>query len=98
MCEKSFLERIAVAARKTAFGAALGIGLCAAPAISMAQTATIYGSLGNFDVVNNTGQDAHGFEIQIEGISPQAQPYSFAYQRYGAATVVPYATGIYLRW
>ena len=96
--QASILERIAGAGRKAALVALLGGGLIAAPVIATAQTATIYGSLGNFDVVNNTNQDAHGFEIQIEGITPDAQPYSFSYQRYGAATVVPYATGIYLRW
>ena len=29
----------------------------------------IIGPLANFDVVNNTGQDAYGFEIDLEGIS-----------------------------
>jgi hypothetical protein len=29
----------------------------------------IYGTLGNFDVVNDTGKTAHGFEIDLEGIS-----------------------------
>ncbi len=34
--------------------AVLGSLALAASAVSQAQTATIYGSLGNFDVVNNT--------------------------------------------
>ena len=33
-----------------------------------AQTATVYGSLGNFNTVNNTGQDACGFEVEIDGV------------------------------
>ncbi|HNC52705.1 MAG TPA: PEP-CTERM sorting domain-containing protein [Accumulibacter sp.] len=35
------------------------------PAIS---SASIIGFLGNFDVINDTGQTAHGFEIDLEGI------------------------------
>jgi hypothetical protein len=47
------------------------------PAISMALPlicmplaagASVIGSLGNFDVVNDTGFTAHGFEIELEGI------------------------------
>jgi hypothetical protein len=41
--------------------------LAVAPAAS-AQTATTYGQLSNFDVVNNTGHDAHGFEVELQGV------------------------------
>jgi hypothetical protein len=37
------------------------LGLCNLPA-----AAAIFGSLGNFDAVNNTGKPAYGFEIDIE--------------------------------
>lgn len=30
--------------------------------------AAVVGSLGNFDVINDTGKTAHGFEIELEGI------------------------------
>ena len=63
-----------------------------------AQTATVYGSLGNFDVINHTGHDAHGFEIELEGIQSSQVYYSFSYQRYGSARIIPYATGVYVRW
>ena len=72
--------------------------LLAAPRAGSAQTATIYGSLGNFDIVNNSGQDAHGFEIQLEGLQPSDVPYTFSVQRYGASVIVPYATGVSVRW
>jgi List-Bact-rpt repeat protein len=78
--------------------AALVLALIVAPVASHAQTAAIAGALGNFDVVNNTGQDAHGFEIQLEGIKPGDVYYSFSMQRYGNAQVIPYATGVYVRW
>lgn len=40
---------------------ALAAALVAGPA-----SAQVYGSLANFDAVNDTGETAHGFEIQIE--------------------------------
>lgn len=46
---------------------AVCLALMATPLLSCA-TAT-YGSLANFDVVNDTGQTAHGFEIELEGIT-----------------------------
>jgi hypothetical protein len=55
-------------ARRVALGAALLAMLSAASV--HAQSVTIFGALGNFDAANNLGQDAHGFEIQLEGIQP----------------------------
>lgn len=63
------------------------LALLAAPPAGLAETATIYGSLGNFDVVNNTGRETHGFEIEIEGLQPVDVVYSFSAQRYGASTI-----------
>jgi hypothetical protein len=37
--------------------------------IPLAAQAATFGSLANFDVVNDTGQTAHGFEIDLEGIN-----------------------------
>lgn len=66
--------------------------LAAATPLLHAQTATIYGSLANFDVVNNTGQDACGFEMEIEGV-PAGHPVgTFDAQRFGAPTIVDYVT------
>lgn len=31
-------------------------------------SASVFGTLGNFDVINDTGSTAHGFEIDLEGI------------------------------
>ena len=62
------------------------------PPAAQAQTATIYGSLGNFDVVNSTGQEACGFEVEVEGV-PYGHPIGyFAAQRYGAPTVVDFTS------
>lgn len=73
----------------------LGLG---APFTSMAQTAAVSGNLYAFDVLNNSGQPAHGFEIQLEGAVVTDLYYTFTAGRYGIPSVVPYATGVYVRW
>src|SRR5206468_2608534 len=75
----------------------LAAAACVPPAAS-AQTATIYGSLGNFDIMNNAGQDAHGFEIELEGVQVADVPYTFSVQRYGASQLIATATGVIVRW
>ena len=68
--------------------------IAASTALSVfAQSATIYGSAGNFDVVNNTGENACGFEMDLEGVSPSPKPYTYDWNRYGAATVAAYTNG-----
>jgi uncharacterized repeat protein (TIGR02543 family) len=83
---------------KISIRVALLIAALLTPLLVQAQTAAISGYLGNFDVMNNTGQDAHGFEIQLEGLKPGDVYYSFSAQRYGSPQVIPYATGVYVRW
>ena len=39
-----------------------------ATAPTLAHAVATYGSLANFDVVNDIGHEAHGFEIELEGI------------------------------
>lgn len=59
---------------------------------------TLYGSLSNFDVVNDTGQDVHGMEIEFHGASNIYSYYNW--NRYGAPTVVPFPdnSGVWVRW
>ena len=64
------------------------------------------GSLSNFDVLNNTGEPAHGFEIQMEGIQAADLTRIFGYWpalggnviRYGAGTAINTPTGVIVRW
>lgn len=44
---------------------------------------TTYGTLDNFDVINDTGSECHGFEIELEGIASTDIAYTFGapYQR-----------------
>lgn len=49
---------------KLRIAAIVAVASLAAPA-----SAQVYGSMANFDVVNDTGHDCHGFEIEIEDAS-----------------------------
>jgi hypothetical protein len=46
----------------------LTAGMLAGALPLLAQAAATFGSLANFDAVNDTGVTAHGFEIELEGI------------------------------
>jgi hypothetical protein len=70
----------------------------AAVAPVMAQTTNLFGSLSNFDVYNNTGQDAHGFQIELDGVQPQQIYGTFPATRYGAPSIIPFAGGVYVRY
>jgi hypothetical protein len=86
-----------IAACKLMRSSALLAALLAAPVASQAQV-TLFGSLANFDVYNDTGQETHGFEIELDGLTPQQAYYAFPATRYGAGTIVPFPGGVYVRW
>ena len=64
---------LATLARATGLAALVALG---APAVASAQSAIIYGSLGNFDISNDTGKVCHGFEIDIDGLQPSLCPHT----------------------
>ncbi|MDD5034649.1 MAG: dockerin type I domain-containing protein [Methylococcaceae bacterium] len=56
-----------------------------------------FGSLSNFDVVNNTGGETHGFEIELEGLSSKSITFTFGspYQyRYGTPKKIDYTDSV----
>lgn len=64
--------------------------------------ATVFGTLGNFDVVNDTGLTAHGFEIELEGLHLSAITDTFGgagrgfpttVERYGSPLITEYTVG-----
>jgi hypothetical protein len=59
-----------------------------------------YGTLSNFDVFNDTGQECHGFEIELDGVSSADISFTFGdpYQRYGNPKVVDFPGGVYVRY
>ena len=81
----------------------LGVLLTAAVVITGPASASTIGTLGNFDAVNDTGSVAHGFEIDLEGISVSDVTDTFGgpgrgfpttVERYGSPVVIPTATGV----
>ncbi len=50
-------------ATRTALGLAASLVL-----LPVTSSASVIGFLGNFDVINDTGHTAHGFEIELEGL------------------------------
>lgn len=76
--------------------ATLSLATLAPPVTARGQTTTtVFGSLFNFDVYNDTGEVAHGFEIELDGSPP---PVAFFPDRYGMPTVTPFAGGYYVRY
>ncbi|MBX9652664.1 PEP-CTERM sorting domain-containing protein [bacterium] len=85
-------------------GKALGLLLSAAmSALSMATpsiASPIYGELSNFDIINDTGQTAHGFEIELDGCD-SSQVYSTfgaPYNRYGDPTITTVGGNTFIRY
>ena len=65
-----------------------------------AYATTMYGSLGNFDCINDTGQTAHGFEIELDGCLPADVQATFGapYNRYGTPTITTDGTNTFVRY
>lgn len=75
--------------------AAIALAVASLPA---AAQVTLYGTLANFDVVNDTGGEVHGFEIEFQGASNIYSYYNA--NRYGPPQVVPFpgGGGVWVRW
>ncbi len=52
-----------------------------------AGASTAYGDLNNFDVVNDTGTQCHGFEIEIDDIHSTDITYTYDWNHYGAPRI-----------
>lgn len=73
--------------------------------VSPAPASITFGALSNFDVFNDTGQETHGFEIELHGVSSRDVTYTFGapYQRYGNPHLVDFVDasgvpGVYVRY
>jgi len=92
---KQFLKHVTIAT-------VLLAGFQIAPAQAVA--ANINGALSNFDTFNDTGKVAHGFEIELDGVSSADVQYFFGapYNRYGTPSVTDFSsngvTGVKVRW
>lgn len=76
------LQRIARTALAT-FAASCVLAL----KVSSAHASIAYGSINNFDTVNDTGVEAHGFEIELEDIHSTDVTYTFDWNHYGKASI-----------
>ncbi len=90
--------RSVLSGKRAAVTAVCSFALVAAPFAADAASAIIYGSLGNFDIANDTGKVCHGFEVEMDGVAPAQVPYSFSANRYGTPAVTATATGVRVRW
>jgi Divergent InlB B-repeat domain len=52
-----------------------------------ARASIAYGSINNFDTVNDTGHECHGFEIEIEDCHSTDITYTYNYNHYGAPRI-----------
>ena len=87
-------------ARNLVFGAALTTTVTLLSLGPAAQAATIYGSLGNFDAINDTGSPAHGFEIELDGIDSSQVLATFGspYNRYGTPITTTVGGNTFVRY
>jgi len=65
-----------------------------------ASASMVSGTLTNFDVFNTTGEDCHGFEIELHGIRPQDVRFTFGApnQRYGNPEILATQDGALVRY
>lgn len=68
-----------------------------------ARASIAYGSINNFDTVNDTGHVCHGFEIEIEDCHSTDIGYTYDYNHYGACQItednsVPGHPKTLIRW
>jgi hypothetical protein len=60
----------------------MAVGI-AALGLALPAQASFYGALTNFDVVNDTGEECHGFEIEVEDCYSRDISYCYSYNHYG---------------
>ena len=68
-----------------------------------ARASIAYGSINNFDTVNDTGHECHGFEIEIEDCHSIDISYTYDYNHYGTPKItqddsIPLHPKCVIRW
>ena len=72
----------------TSPGKAILAALCAlALGVTQSRASVAYGSINNFDTVNDTGHECHGFEIEIEDCHSTDISYTYDYNHYGTSKI-----------
>lgn len=62
-----------------------------------------YGSINNFDTVNDTGSECHGFEIELDDCHSTDVTYTYNYNHYGVPAISEDSTDpahpkVFIRW
>lgn len=57
------------------------------PATPVARASIAYGSINNFDTVNDTGTNCHGFEIELEDTHSTDISYTYDWNHYGTPSI-----------
>jgi hypothetical protein len=65
--------------------------LVAASAVP-ASASQAYGTVNNFDVVNDTGSQTHGFEIELDDIHSTDITYTYDYNHYGKPKITEFTS------
>jgi Putative Ig domain/Divergent InlB B-repeat domain len=69
-----------------------------------AYASVAYGTINNFDTVNDTGEICNGFEIELDDIHSQDITYCYSYNHYGTPDIredtfsVPGHTNVFVRY
>ncbi len=64
------------------------LACCVLPLGSVTARASVaYGTINNFDTVNDTGTECHGFEIEIEDIHSRDITYTYNWNHYGTPRI-----------
>ena len=62
-----------------------------------------WGSINNFDAVNDTGVECHGFEIELDGLHSRDISYTYDWNHYGVPKITedntdPLAPKVFVRY
>ncbi|MGZ8900222.1 MAG: InlB B-repeat-containing protein, partial [Limisphaerales bacterium] len=81
---KSISEKVALTVTSTiAKGFAVTASLLILTLFPSTSASIAYGTLNNFDCVNDTGVEAHGFEIELDDVRSTDITYTYDYNHYG---------------
>ena len=72
---------------KNIAGQSLAAMCLLASGMGTAHASIAYGTINNFDTVNDTGTNCHGFEIEIEDIHSPDITYCYSYNHYGTPRI-----------
>src|SRR5436305_2679072 len=67
---------------------AVAVLACLAFATGTIRASQAYGTVNNFDTVNDTGVQCHGFEIECDDIRSTDITYTYDYNHYGTPKIV----------